>query len=307
MVPVKALDPLWSGLMHRFKLKFGVAAMVPKQKNPFTRDQIEGMLDTLQIDGFALSKTMTVSPEAVWSASARAYIALSAQTGMRKADSLLCGTAFTTGDLSRGSISWLLGGTRRVAWLTPQQLRNLGPNDYIVIRPPASKCDPFCLVWGSRPIYGRFHPTDKINMARALRDLFLVAPVDADKASSTPLFIMDDGAAMKGTFAETMIPKLLKAQGLTVKEAGEFSAHSFRIYLACALRAAGASDAEIQALCRWSSLDSLRIYACLDAPAYTSLIGRAMGANTNAVRVHTLPFLDLEEVIEASEVNPQAA
>ena len=270
MVPVGALASLWTGMLHRFKAKFGVAAMQPKQKAPLRRDQIEAMLDTLHDSTFKASRTLKATPGAVWAASARAWIATSAQTGMRKADSLICGQdVFTVDDLSRGSISWLLNGTERHSWLTLEQLANLGPNDYIVIKPPPTKCDPFGRIWGTRPIYGR-----------------------------SPLFMMDDKAPMKGHFAEGLLLKLLKAQGLTAKAAGEYSCHSFRIYLACALRAANKTDAEIQALCRWSSLDSLRIYACLDARSYTGLVEEAMLADSTSVRVHQLPFLDLDDLDE---------
>ena len=64
----------------------------------------------------------------------------------------------------------------------------------------------------------------------------------------------------------------------------------------CALRASGADDAVIQALCRWQSLDSLRTYALLDAPAYQGYIQRAMESDSQAVRVHLLPTLDAVDV-----------
>ena len=81
-----------------------------------------------------------------------------------------------------------------------------------------------------------------------------------------------------------------------------YSPHSFRIYLACALRASGASDAVIQALCRWQSLDSLRTYALLDAPAYKGYIQRAMESDSQAVRRHELPILDAVDVGPASDL-----
>ena len=37
--------------------------------------------------------------------------------------------------------------------------------------------------------------------------------------------------------------------------------HSFRVYLACALRAKNVSDDDICAMCRWSTKEALRIYA----------------------------------------------
>eukprot|EP00965_Chrysotila_dentata_P110941 3666778-Pleurochrysis_carterae.AAC.1 len=39
--------------------------------------------------------------------------------------------------------------------------------------------------------------------------------------------------------------------------AKKYSVHSFRIYLACALRAAGASESLIMEMLRWSTADAL--------------------------------------------------
>ena len=64
----------------------------------------------------------------------------------------------------------------------------------------------------------------------------------------------------------------------------------------------GASDAVIQALCRWQSLDSLRTYALLDAPAYKGYIQRAMESDSQAVRRHELPTLDAVDVGPASDL-----
>ena len=292
MVEVGALKSLWNGLLRRFKLKFGVSAMMPVQKNPFTKDMIEQMLRHLKQDGLKLMKGRVVTKTSRWAASARAWVATQAQTAFRKGDSLVCGTdVWTVDDLSRASITWIIDGVP-TPWPTDEQLRNLKPGDYVIVRAPSSKTDPYCLVWGTRPIYGAFDPHESINMARELRDLILAHPVTKAAAASTPLFQMDDGSAMRGSFAEGMLGKLLSLQGLNQAEASKYSCHSFRIYLACALRASGASDAAIQALCRWQSLDSLRIYACLGPDTYTELITRAMQADVRAVRTHTLPVLD---------------
>ena len=58
----------------------------------------------------------------------------------------------------------------------------------------------------------------------------------------------------------------------------------------------------IQALCRWQSLDSLRTYALLDAPAYKGYIQRAMESDSQAVRRHELPTLDAVDVGPASDL-----
>jgi len=79
--------------------------------------------------------------------------------------------------------------------------------------------------------------------------------------------------------------------------------HSFRIWLACALLQAGATGAQIQALCRWQSEDSLRIYARLNAGAYGSLLTAAMRADVHSLRITSLrdqlPFLSKDDILLA--------
>ena len=84
---------------------------------------------------------------------------------------------------------------------------------------------------------------------------------------------------------------------ITVSNASKYSWHSARIYLACSLLAAGASHAQIQALCRWQTEDSLRVYARLNPSSYDKLLSRAAGAQVESVSVGSLPPLSSELAI----------
>ena len=53
---------------------------------------------------------------------------------------------------------------------------------------------------------------------------------------------------------------MLTAAGVPDNELFKYSMHSWRIYLACALLAAGASNGTIQAMLRWRSDEALKIY-----------------------------------------------
>ena len=88
-------------------------------------------------------------------------------------------------------------------------------------------------------------------MARAIRVLFLHVPVDLAHWDSTFMFVDNDMTCLSGTFIDNTVQAALKALGVTPEEAKKYSPHSFRIYLACALKAAGKSDSEIQMMCRW--------------------------------------------------------
>jgi len=73
--------------------------------------------------------------------------------------------------------------------------------------------------------------------------------------------------------------------------AGNYSWHSFRIGLACALLAAGAPESTILALCRWRSPASLRVYARLSFDEYTSWLEAAEAQHVQAIQGPNLPPL----------------
>ena len=91
----------------------------------------------------------------------------------------------------------------------------------------------------------------------------------------------------------------LLATGAIGKEQSKlYTLHSFRRYLACALLAAGVADARIQALLRWKTGESLKIYATLNDGAYGEYLERAGKADVTSVRTRALPRTDaLEEAM----------
>ena len=54
--------------------------------------------------------------------------------------------------------------------------------------------------------------------------------------------------------------------------------HSFRIYLACALLEAGASNGTIQSMLRWRSDEALKIYARINDYKYADWLTKASQA-----------------------------
>ena len=66
---------------------------------------------------------------------------------------------------------------------------------------------------------------------------------------------------------------------------------SFRIGLACALLAAGASESVILALCRWRSPESLRVYARFNRTTSAAWLDAAAEQAINSVQAPNLPPL----------------
>ena len=64
--------------------------------------------------------------------------------------------------------------------------------------------------------------------------------------------------------------------------------HSIRVWLACALLAAGATPEQIVHLLRWSSAAARRLYAQYGAQLQVTLLNSAQDVPLDTVRAHTL-------------------
>ena len=78
-----------------------------------------------------------------------------------------------------------------------------------------------------------------------------VAPAEARKGA--PLFINFQRSVWRHTQLTEIFRLMLLLVGVPANQIRNYSMHSWRIYLACALLAAGASKGTIQALLRWRS------------------------------------------------------
>jgi len=76
--------------------------------------------------------------------------------------------------------------------------------------------------------------------------------------------------------------------GLHRCHATRFSIHSFRIGFACTLLAAGCDGFTIQALCRWKSPESLKVYARLNPDDYAGWITKAYGRRAESTTTRNL-------------------
>ena len=81
---------------------------------------------------------------------------------------------------------------------------------------------------------------------------------------------------------------LLRLSGVPEDRIKHYSMHSWRIYLACALLAAGASHATIQALLRWRSEEALKLYARINDEVYAENLARASQAKVSSIRTSSI-------------------
>eukprot|EP00966_Prymnesium_polylepis_P181904 4213928-Prymnesium_polylepis.1 len=221
-------------------------------------------------------------------ASLAALFATMAQTGFRKAGvALPAGAAWTKAHISLANVTWLIGGAI-VPNPTVEQLRNLRRGDYCLLRPPPSKADPLGLHWGASTIYLRFDPDEPICAAKYLAWMEIARAVPAAQRAEVPLFVNFAFGPWRAVPLTDIFKETLLAAEVPPEHLRRYSMHSWRIYLACALLAAGASNGTIQAMLRWRSDEALKIYARINDSEYADLLAKASQATVSSVRTTTL-------------------
>ena len=149
---------------------------------------------------------------------------------------------------------------------------------------------------GALPIYLHYDASDPDSAFAHLARLETVLPVTGAQRATTPLISVDGKKPFAGPHLDATLKRIL-VKVVGAANVGSYSWHSARIYLACALLASGASTAQIQALCRWQTDASLRLYARLNANKYHSLLQRAARADISSVSTASLPPLDSETLV----------
>ena len=226
-----------------------------------------------------------------------------ASTGFRKSEVSVEKAGQSLCDcLTRANLTWLLRGRIYASGAAPSALLSAPQEgDFAILQPPPSKSDPFDMVWGSKPIFLPFC-ADPLSAFTSLADIELLDPI-IGAPELTAMFTTDDGAPFTGHFLDRLLHGLLPRH-FPESVAKRYSWHSCRIWLATALLASGASRAQIQALCRWQTDESLNIYACLGAEQYSRLLSGAFGVRIDAARATALadaaPFICRNDVLAAT-------
>ena len=315
MAPLTMACVLMNKLLDNYVRRHGHDALMPKRKEPLTNPIICALLYLAQgtpVGGSGSGKALPSSAKVDWAAcewvSVRAMFATLAQTGMRKSEvALPAGEEFGKRHLSRAAIAWRIGG-RFITSPTAEDLAQLTDGDYVLLTVAPSKADQFGLIWAPAPIILPFHASAEeypICAARELARLELACPVCGEARRDMPLF--PRGAVGAGgrwapwrhAEIDARFQAMLLAAGVSPERAKTLSMHSWRIYLACALLAKGASQAQILSLLRWRSDEALRLYARLNDTAYGTWLDKAATADVASIR--TSNIASAEEAQRAEE------
>ena len=203
---------------------------------------------------------------------------------MRKSELVSNGDSIA---LTISSVAWIISG-KVVTQPTTQQLKELTVRDFLVITPPPSKSDQFGVVWGSLPIYIPVRESPG-NAARLVAQVLLQRP---NATRQEPLFCSSPGVAFTHSFMAKALTAWIVSVGVSAAQANTFTWHSARVFLACSLLAANRDASTTQAMCRWQTAESLRIYACLSPAAYARHLDAAFAAPVAAIRAAHIPLID---------------
>jgi len=280
---------------------YGFRSLLPRRKEPIDMHLLRQMLATK-----AGTKIGALTLD--WSnplfLSIGAAFCLAASTGCRAAEAMAPSASdYRDGPSAeryrRDSISWRING-QIYADPTAQQLLEMAPTrEGCIVVPHPSKSDPFGLFFSSHPIHLLWEPNDPANACDWLLRIELRLPLLGRSRSAYALFFGDSVLTpMTQSTLDTNLEHFLLLY-LSAEEAKKRSFHSFRIGLACCLRASGCPDKIIQALCRWRSPESISIYGRLNADSRATCLKAAFTTRASSVSSANLPAIDIGNALAA--------
>jgi integrase len=300
-VPPRLIRPALRGLLALHCNAYGFRSLLPRRKEPIDMHLLLQMLATKAGTKIGALTLDWSSPHFL---SLGAAFCLAASTGCRAAEAMAPSASdYQDGPSEkryrRDNISWRING-RIYADPTAQQLLEMVPTrDGCVIIPPPSKSDPFGLFFSSHPIHLLWEPNDPANACDWLLRIELLFPLHGRSRSEHALFFRDSILTpMTQSTLDTYLEHFLLLY-LSAEETKKRSFHSFRIGLACCLRASGCPDPIIQALCRWRSPESISIYGRLNADSRATYLKAAFTTRASSVSSANLPTIDIDDALAA--------
>lgn len=274
------------GLLRGYKRVYGTLALAPRRRQPMTRSlwkRIEALKPGQQLQGRAPWMTVTVHLDRLGLRLGRVLAATAHRLGE------IVAYSSEISYLTRENVTYRIGG---VVYVDPsaENLRRMRPGDLVYLAPCSSKPDQFGEEHCTFPSV-LLYDGSSLSAAGAIRDIEISFPCRGSQRRNTPLFADENGNPYNYYVLNDWLRSLLSAL-VGAQAAAAFSWHSFRIELACLLRAAGCPDSLIQLICRWKSPESVQKYAQVGTSDNVAWLQRAHGVHFDAVRTNNMVALD---------------
>ena len=278
-------------LAREYELVHGAESLIPHKREGFTPGMVKRLLQS--IDGLKLpsQKYPTVLRGSWLSHNLKAVIALCASAGFRRSEVSVDERAqFTAMDMSRASMFFVIR-EKIVRNPSTAELQSMGEGDFIGVLACPTKNDPLGVHFMPFPIIIAFHPSRPEDPGAALRNLALYCPVVTQNLRRTPLFTYSANAEPLGyNFLAQTLSALLPSI-VPLDATSNYTWHSFRIGLACALRSAQAPDWVLLALLRWRSPSSIPGYGRISFESAASWLDQASAQEASSTQATNLPSM----------------
>ena len=162
---------------------------------------------------------------------------------------------------------------------------------------PPSKCDRDDMEWGDRNEWFRVNFEDSLNFAAAWVRWELDFPCPVEQRAEWAAFSPTGGKApfttdtLQRRFNEVLV------HALGENEAKRRSWHSMRVTVATALNTAKRSDGAVQCICRWKTLEAMRLYAKMDPTEYADLVDEITATRIDVTKARSLPATDPHDIV----------
>ena len=283
------------GLCREYIDAHDVHTLVPERKLSFT--------DTIVADMFrcpdgATRGALTVDWSSYYWLAVDACFQTLAEEGSRKDEvsKPTAATPFRRGRFTFASLVWFIDGRELRRAPTREELLTLKPGDGVLLKHGISKNDPFGSYFAATPSFLAYREGTDRCACRALARLELAAGLEGAARGRTPLFGPEPGVEFTHHQLDQAL-KLLLTRGAGVPEAEleNYSVHSFRIFVACALLAAGAPRWLIKRMLRWRGDESLEVYARLNNSEWATWTGKLINVAVQSTISSRLNYMDFSE------------
>ena len=311
-VSLQLVAEVCKGVVQDYLDEHGADWIAQKRKEPVTNEMLRAWLtlpEGTRVGGVVVGETTA------WQA-VRVFITLMAASGFRCSDVALEPGARFNGNrhLSMHHVKWQVDGVRLVQ-PSPALLAAMAARQvitavvFLFVTAPPSKADQDGTRWRASPITVRYDHTAPINLACEMARYELLRGLAPGARCDAPVLVDRDGRPWRRAGLNAFFKLLLLAIPVLVPaaEVVHYSVHSFRIYLACALLAVGASHETIKLMVRWASDEALQIYARLSVHADAGLRDAASRAVVHSVRSSTLEAVSVmptDVAMHASATRP---
>jgi hypothetical protein len=294
MVATRRVSAVLKALLRRYVRDNGPESLLPQRKAPLHSGLLRAIFAIP--NGVALGNRILCWTDPFF-VSVKALLCMGLAGGFRKTEMsnpnalVADGKPLPKGRTPRTALKWRIGGKFYSALSVALSVTLTG-GDFALITPFPTKNDQFGDVFGVNPVWFPYDIGEPTNAAAALAALELACPVSAALRRSVALFPVDVALSpMTHSVIDSTLHMLLLCI-MSAAAAAAYSVHSLRIACATALLEQGASHPQIQAFCRWQTLESVALYARMGPELYTKYAKWIARAEPAAVTAMQLPTID---------------